>query len=64
MVKKNKQCAKPLTKSKSSDPDTLTTYEAIKEQQQKIAEPYKADRNTLEGKYRHTGHTHISKYYE
>ena len=25
---------------------------------------YKADRDTLEGKYRHTGHTRISKYYE
>lgn len=25
---------------------------------------YKADRDTLEGKYRYTGHTRISKYYE
>jgi hypothetical protein len=26
--------------------------------------PYKADRDTLDGKYRHRGHTRIRKYYE
>lgn len=26
--------------------------------------PYKADQDTMEGKYRKTGHTRISKYYE